>query len=182
MKKLVFVSSVSLFLVACNASKNQTNIELIQNMMDQPNIKSQDWDPKDPEKVQMRVPPPKTVSRGNLPYKYTNDPAGAEKDVNPLAGDMSPEVLTIGRAKYDIYCALCHGLTGNNDGSITPKMPVKPRLLLSDEAKAYSDGRIYYSITAGKGVMGSYQGQIPNSRDRWAIVNYVRSLQKQVGK
>ncbi len=182
MKKLVFVLSVALFLTACNGSKNQTNIELIQNMMDQPNIKSQDWDPKDPEKLQMRIPPAKTVSRGNTPYKYANDPAGAEKDVNPLAADMSPEVLTIGHTKYDFYCALCLGATGNNEGTITPQMPVKPRALMSDEAKAYSDGRIYYAITAGKGVMGSYQGQIPSARDRWAIVNYVRSLQKQVGK
>lgn len=182
MRNLAFISSVTLILTACNASKNQTNIELIQNMMDQPNIKSQDWDPKNPEKVQMRVPPPKTVSRGHIPYKYAGDPAGAEKDVNPLLGNMSPEVLTIGRTQYDIYCALCHGVTGNNEGSITTYMPVKPRALLSDEAKAYTDGRIYYAITAGKGVMGAYQGQIPNARDRWAIVNYVRSLQKQVGK
>ncbi len=63
---------------------------------------------------------------------------------------MSPEVLTKGREKYDIYCALCHGPQGANDGTITPKMPVKPRLLLSDESKAYSDGRIYYAITMGK--------------------------------
>lgn len=177
MKKLVFISIVATFLAGCNGSKNQTNIELIQNMMDQKAIKSQGWNHVD-DQVQMLMPPEHTISRGHPPYKYAKDPAGAEKEPNPLAGNMSPEILTIGRTKYDIYCALCHGATGHNDGTITPKMPVKPRQLLSDEAKAYSDGRIFFAITAGKGVMGSYAGQIPNARDRWAVVNYVRSLQK----
>lgn len=179
MKRMIAISVFALAIAGCNGSKNQTNIELNQNMMDQPNIKSQGWDHKNPELGQMRVPPEHTVARGHTPYKFATDPAGAEKDVNPLAGNMSPEILTIGREKFDIYCALCHGLTGHNDGTVTPKLPVKPRQLLSAEAMAYPDGRIFYAITMGRGVMGSYAGQIPHVRDRWAVVNYVRSLQKQ---
>jgi len=179
MKRLILLNTMILLLVGCNAGPNQTNIELIQNMMDQPSIKSQDWDPNNPDQVQMRQPPAGTVARGKAPYKFQNDPEGGEKEANPLAGNMSPEVLTLGRQKYDIFCAVCHGPGGNNDGTVSDKMPVKPRLLLSDEARGYSDGRIYFAITAGRGVMGSYAGQIPNARDRWAVVNYVRSLQKQ---
>lgn len=179
MKKLIFISISALLVAGCNAGKNQTNIEVIQNMMDQVSIKSQDWDPAHPDKVQMLLPPEHTVARGHTPYKFAKDPAGAEKDVNPLAGNMSPEILTLGQKKYDIYCGLCHGATGKNDGTISPKLLVKPRLLLSDEVRAYSDGRIYFAITMGKGVMGSYAGQIPKEHDRWAVVNYVRSLQKQ---
>lgn len=178
MKKIIFISLASLYVAGCNGGKGQTNIELNQNMMDQVSIKSQDWDPKAGPVVQMRMPPAHTVSRGNTPYKFAKDPGGAEKDVNPLAGNMSPEVLTLGQKNYDIYCALCHGAGGNNDGSITPKMPVKPRVLASDEARAYSDGRIFFAITMGRGVMGPYGGQIPDARARWAVVNYVRSLQK----
>ena len=54
----------------------------------------------------------------------------------------------------------------------------KPRNLLSAEAKAYTDGRMYHAITAGRGVMGSYAGQIPDEKTRWAVVNYVRTLQR----
>ena len=179
MKKLVAISSIALLIAGCNAGKNETNIELNQNMMDQKNIKSQDWDPSEPGKVQMRMPPEHAVARGHAPYKFLKDPAGGEKEVNPLSGDMSPEVLTLGRTKYDIYCALCHGPTGHNDGTVTGFMPVKPRVLASDEARAYSDGRISVVITAGRGGMGSYAGQIPDARARWAVVNYVRSIQKQ---
>lgn len=176
MKKYLLFAGC-LLLAACNGGKNQTNIELVTNMMDQPAIKSQGWNHKD-DTVQMRMPPEGTVSRGNPPYEYANDPAGAEKQRNPLAGNMSPETLSLGHKTFEIYCALCHGDTGAGDGRIAEKMAVKPRNLINAESKAYSDGRIYHAITAGKGVMGSYQSQITDANRRWAVVNYVRTLQK----
>lgn len=179
MKRILFLSILTFSMFGCNGGKNQTNIELIQNMMDQESVKSQDWDPRQGEKLQMRTPPAHSVSRGHAPYAYASDPGAAEKQANPLAGNMSPEVLTMGRKKYDIYCLVCHGPTGAGNGPVAEKMAVKPRSLINDEAKAFSDGRIYHAITAGKGVMGSYGAQIRDAKDRWAIVNYVRSLQKQ---
>lgn len=177
MRYALFITPVVL-LTACNGGPNQTNIEWIQNMMDQVSIKSQDWDPKEGDKVQMRMPPPGTVARGHTPYRYQNDPAGAEKQSNPLAGKNSPEILEKGRKYYDIYCLVCHGDKGGGDGPVSVKMDVKPRNLLLPEAKAYPDGRIFHAMTAGKGVMGSYAGQIPDEQTRWAIVNYVRTLQR----
>jgi mono/diheme cytochrome c family protein len=167
-------------IVGCNAGPNQTNIEIVDNMMDQESIKSQDWDPHDGEKVQMRMPPEGTVSRGNAPYEFASDSAGGEKQRNPLNGDMSAETLTLGQKTYDVYCKVCHGSEGKGDGAVAEKMAVKPRNLLGADALAYSDGRIYHAITMGKGVMGSYQSQITDAKRRWAVVNYVRSLQKNV--
>jgi mono/diheme cytochrome c family protein len=178
MKKHILLIPAFLALAACNGGPNQTNIELVTNMMDQPAIKSQGWNHKD-DTVQMRMPPDHTISRGNPPYRYANDPAGAEKQPNPLAGNMSAETLTLGQKTFEIYCALCHGATGAGDGRIAPHMSVKPRNLLSAEAKAYPDGRIFHAITNGKGVMGSYASQITDANRRWAVVNYVRTLQKQ---
>lgn len=179
MKRILLLSVATLALAACNAGPNQTNIELVTNMMDQEAIKSQDWDPAQGDKVQMRMPPDGTVSRGNPPYKYMTDIAGGEKQPNPLAGDMSPETLTWGEKTFEIYCKVCHGAEGRGDGPVSVKMAVKPRNLVSPEALAYSDGRIYQAITAGRGVMGSYMSQITEAKRRWAVVNYVRSLQKQ---
>jgi len=180
MKRLGLFSSL-FFLAACNGGPNKTNIELIQNMMDQPSVKSQDWIPEDGDKGQMRVPPPHTIARGEKPYKFTDDIAGAEKDPNPFAGQTSPEVLSVGHKYYDIYCSVCHGKTGEGNGPASEKMAVKPRNLIAPDAKGYSDGRIYHAITAGKGVMRAYISQIPDPDGvaiRWKIVNYVRSLQK----
>lgn len=178
MKRLSLVLSSLVLLTACNGGPNKTNIELITNMMDQISIKSQDWDPREGDKLQMRVPPTGAVSRGHAPYMYATDVAGAEKQPNPFANDQSPELMTLGRHNYEIYCQVCHGATGAGDGSVAEKMAVKPRNLITAEAKAYSDGRMYYAITAGKGVMGSYASQITDPKARWAVVNYVRSLQK----
>lgn len=178
MKRLSLILSSLVLLTACNGGPNKTNIELITNMMDQISIKSQDWDPREGDKLQMRVPPAGTVSRGHAPYMYANDVAAAEKESNPFANDHSPETMALGQRNYEIYCLVCHGATGAGDGSVAEKMAVKPRNLISAEAKAYSDGRIYYAVTAGKGVMGSYASQITDPKARWAVVNYVRSLQK----
>src|SRR6185312_3401973 len=99
MKKLILFIPAFLALAACNGGPNQTNIELVTNMMDQPAIKSQGWDHHD-DKVQMRMPPDHTISRGNPPYMYANDPAGAEKQRNPLKGNMSPETMTLGHDTF----------------------------------------------------------------------------------
>jgi mono/diheme cytochrome c family protein len=174
----VCLFTCAFLMMACNGGPNKTNIELVTNMMDQTAIKSQGWNHVNDE-VQMRQPAPNTVARGHAPYKYQTDPIAAEKEANPLAGDLSASTLTLGRKYYDIYCALCHGDTGAGEGQVAAKMMVKPRNLIAPDAVAYSDGRIYFAITAGRGVMGSYQSQITDARTRWAVVNYVRSLQKQ---
>lgn len=167
-------------LVGCNAGPNKTNIELIQDMMDQPNVKAQDWDADRPGMGTGFLPPENTVPRGKVPYPYATDPIAAENNLkNPLSGDMSAEVLKLGKEYYEIYCMVCHGGAGAGDGTVAEKMALRPPSLLTDKAKAYNDGRLYHIITAGQGVMGSYAAQITDEKKRWAIVNYVRSLQKK---
>lgn len=174
----ILATATLLSLIGCNGGPNKTNIELIQNMMDQVSIKSQDWDPKRPGQMLMRMPPKNSIPRERAAYEYANDPAAGEAQKNPLSGDYSTDIMDLGRKNYQIYCSVCHGSMGAGDGPVAEKMPVKPRNLINSEAKAYSDGRIHFAIAAGRGVMGSYANQIPNERHRWAIVNYVRTLQR----
>lgn len=166
-------------LVACNGGPNKTNIEVIQNMMDQPSIKAQDWVPAEGDKLQMLAPPAHTVARGRAPYAYADNPGEADKLVNPLAKDRSPEMLTAGKHHFEVFCSHCHGKSGGGDGPVAEKMAVKPRNLLAPDAKAYTDGRIFHAITAGRGLMRQHASQIPDEKVRWKIVNYVRSLQGQ---
>ena len=176
MKRLGFLSV--LFLVGCNGGKNQPNIELVQNMMDQETIKSQDWDPRQGDKLQMLQPPEGTVPRGFEVYPYKNDPEASGKMVNPFAGDFSPELMELGQKNYAIYCAVCHGDQAKGDGPVAEKMPLRPPSLLTDKIRNYPDGRIFHIITQGQGIMGAYASQIPEPKKRWAVVNYIRSLQK----
>lgn len=177
MRRLLTAAAFGLALVGCNGGPNKTNIEIIQNMMDQPSIKSQDWVPEDGDKGQMRMPPAHSVPQGYKPYPYADDPAAAEKSTPPCKA-ASPETLKVGKKQYETYCTPCHGNTGGGDGLVAAKMVVKPRNLLTADAKSYTAGRIFHAITAGRGVMRAYASQIPNPDDRCAIVDHVRTLQK----
>lgn len=182
LKRLALIFSSVLVVTACNGGNKQTNIELMDDMMDQINVKAQDWDESRPGHRANMVPPANTAPRGFNPYKYRNKPLDAEANlVNPLAGDFSPQIIELGKAKYDIYCGICHGPTGHGDGSIAPKMLVQPKNLVEEKANArtYKDGRIFHVITDGQGLMGSYDTQITDEKARWAVVNYVRTLQRQ---
>src|SRR4051794_13683755 len=111
MKRLHLLGFFALFgsftILGCNGGKNQPNIEVVQNMTDQENIKSQDWDPRDGDKPQMRMPPAGTVPRGFTPYPYPNDPEmAAAKLVNPLANDKSEETMAKGKKYFNTYCAV----------------------------------------------------------------------------
>jgi len=181
MIKNLSLAIVALTVVGCGAGKNKTNVELIQDMMDQISLKSQDYD-ADRKEASNRLPPEGAVPRGQEVYMFSGDPVGAEANLkNPLAGAEDETWMARGAEKYRVYCGVCHGEKGLGDGTVAAKMSLKPPQLLSEKVRAYRDGRIYHIITDGQGVMGSYASQIFNTEDRWAIVNYIRHLQKKNG-
>jgi mono/diheme cytochrome c family protein len=88
------------------------------------------------------------------------------------------ELIHKGKERYGIYCAVCHGTSGNGLGMTSNYgVPGIANLQLPTfQGEAYPDGRLYNTITNGKGLMSGYGYNIP-VRDRWAIVSYVRTLQ-----
>lgn len=176
----LWVVLLSLVIVACNGGDNRTNIEVVPNMFDQVSLKAQDWDPNKDGKGSQLLPPENTVPRGKAyPRNLESFDAADKKLKNPMAGNLSPEIMELGKKNYQIYCSMCHGDTGNGKGLVGAKMIVPPRNFLDENVKAYSDGRIYWAIAKGFGTMGSYANQIHTESARWAVVNYVRALQKQ---
>lgn len=173
---LLFVSAA---LTACS-SKDKPNVELIQDMMESPAIKAQEYDEESPDHRGMRVPPDHTVPVGFKPYAYSMNLEGADKNINPLAGQMSPEVLIVGQKFFYTNCAVCHGDKGQGgvSTSVAEKLALKPPPLISDKVKAWTDGHIYHVITEGQGVMGAHDSHIPQ-KYRWQVVNYIRYLQKE---
>ena len=92
-----------------------------------------------------------------------------------------------GRARFEIYCVVCHGYAGDGDGLVNKRAM---ELNLSSkatwtQAKSFHDpevmkqpvGRIFDTISNGRGTMGPYQSQI-SAADRWAIVLYIKALQE----
>lgn len=93
---------------------------------------------------------------------------------------VSPEFVLRGQERYGIYCAVCHGATGAGNG-IAHKFGLNTvQSLTQDRIRVMSDGEIFNTITHGKNTMMSYGDRI-QVQDRWAIIAYVRALQKSQG-
>lgn len=128
----------------------------------------------------LRMPVEGTVSRGDLRtnsrYYQGKDSDGKFVKDNPLA--LTMDVMKRGQNRFNIYCSPCHSKVGNGKGIITQyAYPIPPTSLHIDRVRALPDGQIFDVITNGIRNMPSYKHQIP-VKDRWAIVGYVRALQK----
>ena len=95
----------------------------------------------------------------------------ADRLVNPTDRTAS---LVKGDTLYRTFCAVCHGQTGAGDGLVR----VGALSLLTASATGRSDGYLYSIIRYGRGVMPRYGDKVYLREDRWAIVNYVRKLQR----
>lgn len=183
MEKLILLSLVAVgFLSSCNWNKSVPNVELIQDMMESPAIKAQEYDEESPGHSGMRLPVENTEPVGFTAYTYTFDQAAKELK-NPLANDQSKDVLMTGQKFYETNCTVCHGMNGEGaaKSTVAEFMALKPPTLLSDKVRGWNDAQIYHTITMGQGLMGPYASHIPQ-KYRWQVVNYIRHLQSQNGK
>lgn len=173
------MATAFIVLPSCKDS-SKPNVELIQDMLESPAIKAQEYDEDSPNHSGMRVPPEGTQPVGFTPYRYAKDIAGAAHNVNPLAGDFSEDTLKVGLKYFQTNCAVCHGDHGQGGEKLPvgEKMALKPPPLTSEKITKWTDGQIYHVITMGQGVMGPYASHIPQ-KYRWQVVNYVRHLQKE---
>ena len=125
----------------------------------------------------MRIPVEGTVARGFIPYEYKGLPDSLVKLLsNPLS--VNENVLKLGEKRFDTYCSPCHGYYGKGDSRLRGQFP-NPPSLHTDKVRNWSDGSIYHVITNGQNIMPAYDKQI-NQDDRWAIVHYIRVLQRSL--
>lgn len=86
-------------------------------------------------------------------------------------------LLERGEAKFNIYCSPCHDRTGAGRGVVSAKSNWIPGNLHEERIVGFVDGELFHVVTNGRRSMPSYRFQIPD-KDRWAIVAYVRVLQR----
>ena len=120
---------------------------------------------------------PGTVARGQLqedvPFHTGKEGTTFVAEI-PVAVDR--ELLERGRERFEIYCSVCHGVTGDGDGMVVRRGFKRPPSYHSERLRAVAAGQMFDVITNGFGAMPRYSVQI-EPRDRWAIVAYVRVLQ-----
>lgn len=134
----------------------------------------------------MRQPVPGTVARGrlrttaNAPFYYGRTAGGGYVETIPV--EVTPQLVVRGQNRYNIYCTPCHGQAGDGRGIVAVGNGglgygfVVPSYH-TDALRDRPDGYLYDVIQNGVNTMPSYGHEIPAS-DRWAIVAYIRALQR----
>lgn len=106
----------------------------------------------------------------------------------PIPAHELPARMARGQERFGIFCAPCHGLSGNGQGIVNLRATmlqesdrasgwVPPASLHSDDLRSRAVGEIFNTISHGKNTMPAYASQIPVA-DRWNIILYIRALQR----
>ena len=95
---------------------------------------------------------------------------------NPVASDA--ESIAAGKALYATHCKSCHGAKGLGDGSKAAQLKTEPGDFSTADFQAESDGAVFYKSIEGRDDMPSFKKKIPDSDDRWSVVNFIRTLKK----
>jgi hypothetical protein len=126
----------------------------------------------------MRVPPGGTVPRerrlGSSALIHGLDDKGQPITGFPLP--LTPELLKTGQKKFNIHCAICHGIAGDGQSLVASQMSLKAPPSLH-ERRNLTDGHLYEVVANGYGLMAGYGVEL-TIEERWAVVAYVRALQR----
>ncbi len=184
-------------LAGCQEQRSEDPpILLERNMYDCERYNPESYSQFFPDHRTMRTPVEGTVARD----RHDDDPevstgllpdqSGYVLAIPPMfvmrQGGME-KLLARGQERFGIYCAPCHGLTGDGKGMVVCKRekatdPCQSRGFAplpsyeDPRLRQMPDGQIFATITHGVRTMPAYGAQIPTA-DRWAIVAYVRALQ-----
>lgn len=93
---------------------------------------------------------------------------------------VTAEVLERGRERFDIFCSPCHGRVGDGDGMIVQRGLRRPPSYHIDRLRKSPPGHFFDVMTNGFGAMVDVSDRV-SAEDRWAIVAYVRALQRSQG-
>jgi mono/diheme cytochrome c family protein len=175
----------------------RTPIEIFPDMVRQNKVRPQTPSELFPDHYASRPYPENTVAH-TAPYKVNGEvvtvdgqPVYAYEDTPMTTGhvpgktnfvELNPlpitrQLLERGQQRYQINCLPCHGPLGDGKG-ITSKFGMSGMANFHDQRLVnMPDGEIFNTITHGKNLMGPYGANVV-VEDRWAIIAYVRALQR----
>lgn len=180
---------LSIFLNGCRGQKSQEPPILpIQNMVEQTSYGPQSKNNFYKDGMAMRPPVEGTVAQGeakiNKPlYEGLEENSTIQSPVwvKKIPIKLTDKVLKRGQEEFNVFCAPCHGDAGNSDGLVTQRAggSIRPSNLHDKERLSLPVGKIYDAVRNGVNNwnMPGFAAQM-SVEDRWAVVAYVRALQK----
>lgn len=122
---------------------------------------------------------PLPVASRSIPVEGPAYIPGLGAPVNPIISDE----VSVERGKnlYSVTCIQCHGPKADGNGVIGGALVFQPANLTGDVVQNKPDGALF--LTISNGILGA-NGQIHmpalnenlTVRDRWDVVNYIRSI------
>jgi mono/diheme cytochrome c family protein len=103
----------------------------------------------------------------------------------PKQLEINEQLMKRGKNRFEIYCTPCHGYDGRGMGAVPQRVAAGGGVWLARNlvdasnpvAMLMPNGQLFNTISNGYNTMMGYAAQIPHA-DRWAIVLYVRALQR----
>jgi mono/diheme cytochrome c family protein len=94
---------------------------------------------------------------------------------------LSEEEMTEAKRLYLVNCGICHGTKLDGNGPLwkdgNGPYPAKPATLKGDaKYEEMTEGMMFYSVTYGRNLMGSYASQL-TPKQRWNIIHYIKVQQ-----
>ncbi len=131
--------------------------------------------------ISAQLPVEGTISRGNELYEYPNTEAGYQLAKDSLRSPIKLTEKNIAKGKelYTIFCAICHGDTGDGLGTLATNE--KFLGIPNYKDREITEGSTYHVIMHGRNMMGSHASQLTNT-ERWQVVQYVESLRADLLK
>lgn len=158
-------------------------IELFPDMDRQPKLRPQQANAFFDSGVSSQLPPAGTVARGSdyeINAVTTGTVPGTTNWVETIPVPVTATLMARGQERYAINCAPCHGPQGDGKG-VTTRLGMTVIADLHDgtvrKVVQMPDGQIFNTITHGKNLMGPYAASL-SVTDRWAVVAFVRALQR----
>ena len=192
--KYTSIVTLALFMLSCAGDSQRTReVQYMgdTDMYDAVPYETYSTNPVFKDGISAQHPVDGTIARGKstyevpnseIGYQYSKDsvrsPLWAKASIDSIA-KISEKDMSQGKYLYGIYCATCHGTTGDGQGDL-----VKNEKFLgvpSYKDREITEGSIYHVIMYGRNLMGSHSSQL-NDKERWQVTHYVEQLRKDLLK
>lgn len=191
--KNLVIAVLGLFvLTSCVRDENSPGYEYMPDMYRSPAVEAyvdygeirDTLDPTLMQSISARQPVQGTVPMtadvlNDMPYTIPNTNEGYELAgqslISPIA--QTEQIVAEGEEIYNNFCVQCHGKEGQGNGAVVSNGGHPAPGAYNGPLKDLPQGKMFHTLTYGKGVMGSHASQL-TKLERWKVIAYVMQLQK----